>query len=115
MDIADFLRKASLFADLTDRNLKRPARACTVRSFDADDYLVRQDDEGVGLFVITSGRVKVVKRTDCVVLASWDFNSIMRTHPEIALDILPIVVKRFRETNEKLLAGGEASNGIDRT
>jgi hypothetical protein len=28
----------------------------------------------------------------------------MKLHPEIATEILPVVVKRFRETNEKLLA-----------
>lgn len=141
MDIVEFLRKVSLFSNLNDRNLRRLSRACTIRSFQAGDYVVRQGDEGVGLFVITSGKVKVVKRTndgkdieiathvpgefigefavidgakrtanviavedtECLVLVSWDFTSIMKTHPEIALEILPVVVKRFRETNEKLL------------
>lgn len=28
----------------------------------------------------------------------------MKTHPEIAMNVLPVVVKRFRETNEMLLA-----------
>lgn len=149
MEVADFLKKISLFANLTDRNLKRLARACTERSFNPGDYLVRQDDEGVGLFVIISGLVKVIKstaggnvieiathgpgefvgefsvldgakrtasvvaeeKTSCVVLAAWDFNSIVQAHPEIALDILPVVVRRFRETNEKLLSMTEGNAG----
>jgi CRP/FNR family transcriptional regulator, cyclic AMP receptor protein len=144
-EIADFLGKATLFANLNERNLKRLSRACTVRSFDTEDFVVRQGDEGIGLFVITSGKVKVQKTTDegreieiathgsgefvgefsvldgakrtasvvalepteCIVLASWDFNAVMKAHPEIALEILPVVVKRFRETNEKLLAVSE--------
>ena len=141
MDVIESLRKVSLFAGLSDRNLKLLGKACKERSFEAEEYLVKQDDDGVGLFIITSGRVKVIKttgdgkeieiathgpgefigefsvldgskrtanvvaidKTDCFLLASWDFNSIMQTHPKIALDILPLVVKRFRETNEKLI------------
>ena len=32
------------------------------------------------------------------------FKSRMEVQPEIALMVLPVVVKRFRETNERLLA-----------
>ena len=142
MEITDFLSKVTLFANLNERNIKRLSRVCTVRSFDAGDFVVRQGDEGVGLFVLSSGTVKVRKTTDdgreieiathgpgefvgefsvldgakrtasvvavepteCIVLASWDFNAVMKVHPEIALEILPVVVRRFRETNEKLLS-----------
>jgi CRP-like cAMP-binding protein len=145
MDLVEFLGKVSLFANLSERNLKRLARACVARAFEPDDFLVRQGEDGVGLFIITSGKVKVQKKTDdgreidiathttgefigefsvldgakrtasviavekteCIVLASWDFTSIMKTHPEIALDILPVVVKRFRETNDKLISLSE--------
>jgi CRP/FNR family transcriptional regulator, cyclic AMP receptor protein len=41
--------------------------------------------------------------TKCLALTSWEFNAFMKTHPEVALDILPVIVKRFRETNEALL------------
>ena len=142
MDAMESLSKVSLFAGLKERYVKLMAKACKERSFETGEYLVKQDDDGVGLFVITSGKVKVMKttadgkeidiathgagefigefsvldgakrtanvvaieKTECVLLASWDFNSIMETHPEIALDILPLVVKRFRETNEKLIS-----------
>ena len=39
----------------------------------------------------------------CLVLASWEFNSFLKTYPEVALELLPIVVKRFRETNDALV------------
>jgi CRP-like cAMP-binding protein len=114
---------------------------CSERSFKKGDYLVRQGDEGVGMFIIVSGRVKVVKETQggesfdiashgpgefigemsvldgaprsasvvaqedttCLVLVSWDFRAFLKTHPVVALEILPVVVRRFRETNEKLI------------
>ncbi len=41
--------------------------------------------------------------TECLVLASWAFNSFLESHPSVALHILPIVVKRFRETNDTLI------------
>jgi len=46
--------------------------------------------------------VIAVEDTDSLVLSSWDFRSFMEAHPEVALEILPVVVKRFRETNEAL-------------
>ena len=51
-----------------------------------------------------SASVVAVEDTKCLVLVSWDFNGIMKEHPEIALEILPVIVQRFRETNEKLLS-----------
>ena len=46
--------------------------------------------------------VIAVEPTICLVLSSWDFKSFMDSHPEVALEILPVVVKRFRETNTAL-------------
>jgi CRP/FNR family cyclic AMP-dependent transcriptional regulator len=51
-----------------------------------------------------SASVIAVVDTDCLFLSTWDFKARMKLHPEIALEILPVVVKRFRETNERLLA-----------
>ena len=48
--------------------------------------------------------------TNCLVLASWEFNSFLKAHPEAALELLPIVVKRFRETNEALVNLGAIRN-----
>ena len=46
--------------------------------------------------------VAAVEPTTCLVLSSWDFKSFMESHPEVALEVLPVVVKRFRETNAAL-------------
>ena len=50
-----------------------------------------------------SASVLALEETSTLALASWSFNSFMESHPELALEILPVVVKRFRETNERLL------------
>ena len=139
-EIVDALKSVSLFASLSQRFLTGIAKAATERSFDADQVIVKQGNPGIGLFVIVSGKVKIVKTneqgerlelathgpgevigemsvldganrsadvvaiepTDCLVLSAWDFKAFMETHPEVALDILPVVVKRFRETNTAL-------------
>ena len=64
--------------------------------------------EVIGEFAVIDGAprtadVVAVEGTTCLVLAAWSFNSFMESHPEVALQILPVVVKRFRETNKKLM------------
>ena len=142
MDAYEFLQEVPLFSRLSHKHLHGLAKACTQRTYQAGDILVHQGNPGVGLFIITAGRVRIVKTseegerfeiaehgpsevigelsvldgaprtadvvavedTTCLVLASWAFNSFMQSHPEVALEILPVVVKRFRETNEALMS-----------
>jgi CRP/FNR family transcriptional regulator, cyclic AMP receptor protein len=139
-EIVDALKAVTLFASLSQRFLQGIAKACTERTFESGDVIVKQGNPGIGLFVIVDGKVKIVKtnekgdrlelathgagevigemsvldganrsadvvavdETRCLVLSAWDFKSFMETHPEVALDILPVVVKRFRETNTAL-------------
>jgi len=51
-----------------------------------------------------SASVIAVEDTECLLLTSWEFKARMEVHPEIALKVLPVVVRRFRKTNEMLLA-----------
>ncbi len=139
------LKAVGLFHSLSDRFLTGLAKSCTERQFETGSVLVRQGNPGVGIFVIVSGTVKIVKTNEggkrleiathgpgevigemsvldgalrtadviaeepvtCLVLSAWDFKSFMESHPEVALEILPIVVRRFRETNAALI--GESS------
>jgi CRP/FNR family transcriptional regulator, cyclic AMP receptor protein len=141
MDNQAILQSVPLFVDLSPHNIRALAKSCTERSYAAGEVIVRQGSPGVGLFIITRGKVKIVKQleagnqleiathgpgevigelavldgaprtanviavedTSCLVLASWAFNAFMEAHPEVALQILPIVVRRFRETNEALI------------
>jgi len=148
MDKEQALSRVGLFENLNPRFIKSIASICTERNFKSGDYLMKQGESGIGLFIILSGKVRVEKTdmsgrqvelaengpgdilgemavfdgaprsasvaaasdTTCLVLASWEFNSFLKTHPEAALELLPIVVKRFRETNEALIGLGSIKN-----
>ncbi len=135
------LKQVSLFEGLSNHHIKILAKSCTERAFEKDEFLVRQGNPGIGLFIITSGQVRVEKTTEggqqltlathragevvgemavidgaprtasvvaqepttCLVLPSWAFNTFLEEHPKVALHILPVVVRRFRETNEALI------------
>jgi CRP/FNR family transcriptional regulator, cyclic AMP receptor protein len=135
------LAKVGLFESLNPKFIKGIAGIATERSFKPGEALMRQGENGIGLFIILEGKVRVEKNdssgrqveiaengpgdilgemavfdgaprsasvvasteTECLVLASWEFNAFLKAHPEAALELLPIVVRRFRETNEALL------------
>ena len=52
---------------------------------------------------LRTASVKAIEKTTCLVLSAWSFKSLMENHPEVALGILPIIMQRFRETNNALL------------
>ena len=142
MDKVELLKNVELFSDLKEKEIKSLAEFCVKRPFEKGQTLVRQGDSGLGLYVLISGKVKIVKKTstgeeleiavlgpgdffgemtvldssprsanviaiedtDCLLLTAWEFKARLEEHPEMALKVLPVVVKRFRETNEKLLA-----------
>jgi CRP-like cAMP-binding protein len=140
------LAKVGLFEGLNPRFIKGIAGIASEKTFKAGEYLMRQGESGIGLFIILSGKVRIEKtdtsgkkveiaengpgdimgemavfdgasrsasvvasiETTCLVLASWEFNAFLKAHPEAALELLPIVVKRFRETNDALVGLGSA-------
>ncbi len=142
MDKVRLLEKVDLFSGLKERELKSLAEFCVDRLFEKGQTLVKQGDSGLGLYVLVSGKVKIVKTTstgekleiailgpgdffgemtvldssprsadviaiedtECLLLTAWEFKARLEEHPEMALKVLPVVVKRFRETNEKLIA-----------
>jgi CRP/FNR family transcriptional regulator, cyclic AMP receptor protein len=146
MDKEQALAKVGLFEGLNPKYIKGLASIATERSFKKGEYLMRQGESGVGLFIILSGKVSVEKTdssgkrveiaengpgdilgemavfdgsprsasvaaaepTVSLVLASWEFNAFLKAHPEAALELLPIVVRRFRETNDALIGLGAA-------
>jgi CRP-like cAMP-binding protein len=141
MDKEQALSKVPIFENLNHKYVKGIAGICTERTFKPGEYLMKQGDSGIGLFIILSGRVRIEKTdatgkqveiaengageimgemavfdgsprsasvvaiqdTTCLVLASWEFNSFLKTYPEAALELLPIIVRRFRETNDALI------------
>lgn len=140
MDKGKALAKVGLFENLNPKFLRGIAGIATERTFKPGEFLMRQGESGIGLFIILSGKVLIEKNdasgrrvelaengpgdimgemtvfdgaprsasvvatvdTTCLVLASWEFNTFLKAHPEAAMDLIPIIVKRFRETNDAL-------------
>jgi CRP/FNR family cyclic AMP-dependent transcriptional regulator len=50
-----------------------------------------------------SATVRAVSECECVVLARWDLLALIRTSPDVALAILPVLSRRLRECEEQLL------------
>ena len=47
--------------------------------------------------------VRATAVCECLVLARWDFLGLVRTSPEVALAILPVLSQRLRECEDQLL------------
>ncbi len=58
------LARVPLFVDLSKRELQRLGAACAEREYPAGAVLVRQGDPGAGLFVIETGRVRVMRHEE---------------------------------------------------
>jgi CRP-like cAMP-binding protein len=50
-----------------------------------------------------SASVRAVSQCECVVLARWDLLALIKTSPEVALSILPVLSRRLRECEDQLL------------
>lgn len=59
---ADLLRKIPFFADLGQRDLKQLAKGSMMRRFGDGEVIVREGQEGLGLYFILSGKVHVVRK-----------------------------------------------------
>ena len=57
----DALRNVPLFAGLESSDLHRLARILVPRQYEAGEVIIKEGDEAVGFFVISSGKVRVVK------------------------------------------------------
>jgi CRP/FNR family cyclic AMP-dependent transcriptional regulator len=61
MDREEILNKVPIFAGLNRRHLKRLSKLMVPRSFKAGEAIVHEKDQPAGFFVITSGKVEVVR------------------------------------------------------
>ena len=64
MEVAEMLRQAPIFSDLSKRDIKRLAQTARVRSYKAGSVIIKEGGEGFGLFIIASGKAEVVKDAD---------------------------------------------------
>lgn len=47
-----------------------------------------------------SASVRALEDTQCIMIERWDFKAQMQAYPEIALQLLPIMAKRLRESHQ---------------
>ena len=59
MSTVDYLGKVPLFATLDHKDLLTLSASTRERQYQPGEEIVRQNDTGVGLFVLTSGQVRV--------------------------------------------------------
>ena len=60
----DTLARVPLFSSLDKRELQEIGRSCQERKYSPGATLMKQGDTGVGLYVITKGRVHITQVTD---------------------------------------------------
>jgi CRP-like cAMP-binding protein len=49
-----------------------------------------------------SATVRAVEDSECLAMTRWDFTAEMKNHPEIAVSMLPVLVRRLRDADAKL-------------
>ncbi len=72
------------------------------------DIAVHSDGEYFGELSMLDNKprtatVTALEDTTTLIMSHWEFKALLESKPEIALSIIPILVERFRETNEQLL------------
>ncbi len=132
----DTLAHVDLFSTLNKKELQELAKSCQERSYPAGTTILAQGDTGVGLYVLKSGKVRVMQATNpdraetelavvgpgdvlgemallddlprsasvvaidnvtALLLPIWEFRSILRSHPDIALKLLAVLSRRLRK------------------
>lgn len=140
MGQADMLKKVPIFSELASRDLERLARIMVPRSVKAGEAVIEEGDQAAGVFIITSGRMQVVRGrsgqheqvlatlgpgdffgemalfegfprnatvraledSECLAMTRWDFLAELKSHPEIAVAMLPVLVRRLRAVEAQL-------------
>jgi CRP-like cAMP-binding protein len=134
------LKNVPIFSELGRRDLERLARLMVPRPIEAGEVIIKENDQAAGFFIISSGRVEVVRGadsshpqplatlgpgdffgemalfegfprnatvravegTECMAMTRWDFMAELKQHPEIAVAMLPVLVRRLRTVEAQL-------------
>ncbi len=82
--VEEALAKVPIFSRLNQRDLKKLAKLCVRKTFEEHETLIEEGATGLGLFVVTSGRVEIFKGKgeDKVVLGAMEEGDVIG---EIAL------------------------------
>jgi len=49
-----------------------------------------------------SATVRAVEDSECLAMTRWDFTAELKNHPQIAVSMLPVLVRRLREADERI-------------
>ncbi len=60
MDREDMLEKVPIFAGLDRKHVNQLSRIMVPRTFKTGDVIIKEGDQGAGVFVITAGQVEVI-------------------------------------------------------
>ncbi len=140
MDREELLKNVPIFSELGRRDLDRLAKLMVPRTIAGGEVIVNERDQAAGFFIITSGKVEVVRGadgsnpqllntlgpndffgemalfegfprnatvraaedTECLAMTRWDFLAELKNHPEIAVAMLPVLVRRLRTVEAHL-------------
>ncbi|HXF51881.1 MAG TPA: cyclic nucleotide-binding domain-containing protein [Dehalococcoidia bacterium] len=84
----DFLARVPLFKHLPRKTLQRLERIAVARQYNAGDDIVQEGDRGAGFFLITEGRVEVLKGgSQLNTLGAGEFfgeMALLDNHPRVA-------------------------------
>lgn len=136
----EMLKSVPIFSELGRHDLERLARLMVPRTLKANEVIIKENDQAAGFFIISSGKVEVVRGVatdnpqslamlgpgdffgemalfegfprnatvravddaECLVMTRWDFTAEMKNHPEIAVAMLPVLVRRLRTVEAHL-------------
>jgi len=132
----DTLAHVDLFSTLSKKEIQALAQSCQERSYQAGTTILSQGDTGVGLYVLKSGKVRIIQGNNpdraeeeigiagpgdvlgemallddlprsasveaiedvtALLLPVWEFRSILRSYPDIALKLLVVLSRRLRK------------------
>jgi CRP-like cAMP-binding protein len=112
----DFLTRAPLFARLESRQLHRLAELCVPRSYEAGEEIVVEGSTGLGLFVITGGRVEVTRGSgdDKVVFAELGNGDLLGEMSLVDDQPRSATVRTLEPTTCLLITRGSFQSLVDR-
>jgi CRP-like cAMP-binding protein len=135
LDVA--LARVPLFQSLEPETIRGIAAAGKLRSYPAGTAIVREDQPGIALYIIVSGKVRVergsaspqalgelgpgdffgelaiiedhartatvtaVTDTECLLLTSWEFRSLLKVHPSIAIPVMEALIARLHRAEHR--------------
>ena len=112
----EFLTRAPLFARLEGRQLRRLAELCVPRSYDIGEEIVAEGSTGLGLFVITDGRVEVTRGSgdDKVVFAELGPGDLLGEMSLVDDQPRSATVRTLEATTCLLITRGSFQSLVDR-